>query len=114
MNRHSLIQTACLIVLAMAAVYSAIQLHQMQSDPMTANRHTSPAALHAERLKVRGEARLTADDQELGMSYLTTALELNPDDFTLRTRIATLRAQTVIKRPMLIDSKNAISLQVLF
>jgi tetratricopeptide (TPR) repeat protein len=114
MKPHSLIQTSCLVILATAGVYSAVQLKNM-GNARSGNGDSSSSSMHrAAILKTRGEARIAANDEALGLSYLSAALALNSADDKLRVRIATLRAKAVLKRPMMVDAQTAIGLQILF
>lgn len=114
MKPHSLIQTSCLVILATAGVYSAMQLKDLGSRHSDQTELSSSSLHRAAILKTRGEARIAANDEALGLSYLSAALSLNSSDDKLRVRIATLRAQAVLKRPMMVDAQTAIGLQILF
>ena len=114
MKPHSLIQTSCLVILATAGVYSAVQLKNMGNARANNSDSSTSSIQRAATLKTRGEARIAANDEALGLSYLSAALALNSTDDKLRVRIATLRAKTVLKRPMMVDAQTAIGLQVLF
>ena len=52
--------------------------------------------------------------QALGMEYLTSALAINGSDDTLRTRLAELRAESILVNPTLVNVKNALGMHALF